>query len=81
MRVSLVNSVTKPVGSKPALNASMTSEASRRAIASAIGLRQAFPMQMNKTLLRRYLLIRRFLSNNYFPGGRASRLEVRSACS
>src|SRR6266481_7382647 len=70
MRVRLVNSVTEPVGAKPALNASMESEASTRAIASAIGLRQAFPMQTNRTLLRRYLLIRRFPSNNYFPGGR-----------
>src|SRR6266850_5845619 len=63
LSVCLVIGATKPIGAKPALNASIASGASRRAIASAIGLRQAFPMQTNKTFVRpSFLLIRRFLS-------------------
>src|SRR5882762_3973413 len=82
MSVCLVSAATKPIGVKPALNASIVSEASRCAIASAIGLRQAFPMQTNKTLVRpSFLLIGRFLSNNYlWPARGASRLESRPEC-
>src|SRR5260370_32731715 len=63
LSVCLVIGATKPIGAKPALNASIASGASRRAIASAIGLRQALPMQTNKILVRpSFLLIGRFLS-------------------
>src|SRR5712664_4134556 len=77
MSVCLVNPTTKPSGAKPALNASIASGASRRAIASAIGLRQAFPMQTNKTFVRpSFLLIRRFLSklNSCRLGGLVPRI-------
>jgi hypothetical protein len=41
-----------PNGTRPALDASITSEAVCRAMASAIWLRQALPMHKNKTLVR-----------------------------
>jgi hypothetical protein len=44
-----VGSATNPSGANPALAASIMSDASRRAIASAMGLRHELPMQMNKT--------------------------------
>jgi len=47
--VRFVGSATNPSGANPALAASITSAASRRAIASAIGLLHALPMQMNRT--------------------------------
>src|SRR4029077_1434751 len=50
-RVCVVRSSTRPSGVNPALEASMTSPASREAIASAIGLRHAFPRQTNKTFV------------------------------
>src|SRR6267378_2236049 len=77
MSVCLVNPTTKPSGARPALNASIASGASRCAIASAIGLRQAFPMQTNKTFVRpSFLLIRRFLSklNSCRLGGLVPRI-------
>src|SRR5262245_52250262 len=55
--ICLVRSGTKPICIKPALKASIASGASRRAMASAIGLRQAFPMQTNKTFLHPALLL------------------------
>src|SRR5882757_5436734 len=71
MSVCLVNPTTKPSGAKPALNASIASGASRRAIASAIGLRQALPIQTNKTLVRpSFLVIGRFLSKNQLLAAR-----------
>src|SRR5882762_4060040 len=86
LSVCLVIGATKPVGAKPALNASIASGASRRAIASAIGLRQAFPMQTNKTFVRpSFLLIRRFLSklNSCRLGGLAPQIASarRYSCS
>jgi len=50
--ICLVIPARWPIGVRPALNASITSYASRRAIASAMGLRQAFPKQTNKTFVR-----------------------------
>src|SRR6266403_507566 len=86
MSVCLVNPTTKPSGAKPALNASIASGASRRAIASAIGLRQAFPMQTNKTFVRpSFLLIGRILSklNPWQLGGLAPQIASgrRYSCS
>src|SRR5882762_5973961 len=84
MSVCLVKPTTKPSGAKPALNASTASGASRRAIASAIGLRQALPIQTNRTLVRpSFLVIGRFLSKNQLLAAvrpRASQC-VRYACT
>src|SRR4029077_10506003 len=51
-RVRFVKSGINPRGLRPELELSITSAASQRAIASAIGLRQAFPMQTNSTFVR-----------------------------
>src|SRR6266436_2689486 len=48
-RVFMVISATKPRGVNPARDASITSAALRRAMASAMGLRQEFPRQTNNT--------------------------------
>src|SRR5229473_4919510 len=52
MSVCLVCSAMDPIGLKPALDGSMTSAASYRAMASAMGLRQAFPTHTKRTLVR-----------------------------
>lgn len=62
--VCSVSSGRKPIGIKPALKASIASGASRRAMASAIGLRQAFPMQTNNTFFRSSLLLIRTFSQH-----------------
>src|SRR5258708_4852625 len=80
LSVSLVNHGIKPIGAKPALNASIASGASWRAIASAIGLRQAFPMQTNMTFMRSsFLFIGRYLSNDQLSSAGCLTLQNPSA--